>query len=358
MTEPGHNLQERVVQAAEAVLKRNGSVGPLELFQELRWLNPVHLEAWQKGNEFYPVLEKWIHVGSGKRDRAIQSFLDWAKQRGLRPIEATYARHGARGVEALQVTRDRDEAGEKFFRTHYAAADLSVKKSARLAKKLNKPPDLVVFEKAGEPGHCHECNAELAEGDRLFLEKGQPLCLICADLDELVFLPAGNMALTRRARKHSALSAVVVRFNRPRKRYERQGVLVTPEALVQAESECAADAPDRAAARARAAVSRQHEDREFVEAMTQAILKLYPACPPDSARCIAAHAGQRSSGRVGRSAAGRALESRAIELAVIAHIRHQHTNYDQLLMQGIERLNARVIIRQKIEQVLAQWSAS
>ena len=35
------NLQERVEQAAEAALKRNGSVGPLELFQEMRWLQPA-----------------------------------------------------------------------------------------------------------------------------------------------------------------------------------------------------------------------------------------------------------------------------------------------------------------------------
>jgi hypothetical protein len=45
-----------------------------------------------------------------------------------------------------------------------------------------------------------------------------------------VFLPAGDAALSRRARKASTLSAVVVRFSRPRKRYERQGILVEPKA--------------------------------------------------------------------------------------------------------------------------------
>jgi hypothetical protein len=37
-------LQTRVVLAAEAVLKRNGSVGPLDLFVEMRWLQLAHLE--------------------------------------------------------------------------------------------------------------------------------------------------------------------------------------------------------------------------------------------------------------------------------------------------------------------------
>ena len=86
---------------------------------------------------------------------------------------------------------------------------------------------------------------ELLRGNYLFLEQGKPLCLACADLDHLVFLPAGNTALTRRARKHSPLSAVVVRFSRSRKRYERQGILVTEVALDQAEEECAADRADR-----------------------------------------------------------------------------------------------------------------
>src|ERR671910_524713 len=67
------------------------------------------------------------------------------------------------------------------------------------------------------------------------------LCLACADLDHLVFLPAGDAALTRRAKRASRLSAVVVRFSRARKRYERQGILAEEEALERAEAECLAD---------------------------------------------------------------------------------------------------------------------
>lgn len=169
---------------------------------------------------------------------------------------------------------------------------------------------------------------------------------------------AGDMALSRRARKHSLLSAVVVRFSRTRKRYERQGLLVAAEALDQAEDECAADAPERAAARARAAIQRVDEDREFVVAMTKEILGQYPACPADEARRIAAHTALRDSGRVGRSAAGRELDPRAIKLAVVAHIRHAHTNYDRLLMQGASRLDARILVREKIDQVLVKWRSA
>jgi hypothetical protein len=54
-------------------------------------------------------------------------------------------------------------------------------------------------------------------------------------MDHLVFLPAGDAGLTRRAHRTSELSAVVVRFNHSRKRYERQGLLVESAALAHAE---------------------------------------------------------------------------------------------------------------------------
>jgi hypothetical protein len=66
-----------------------------------------------------------------------------------------------------------------------------------------------------------------------------PACLSCVGLASLEFLPAGDAALSRCAKAKSAVYAVVVRFSRSRKRYERQGLLVPPEALRNAEQELA-----------------------------------------------------------------------------------------------------------------------
>jgi hypothetical protein len=41
--------------------------------------------------------------------------------------------------------------------------------------------------------------------------------------------------LTRRIKAKSARSAVVVRFSRSRRRYERQGLLVEPQAVADAQ---------------------------------------------------------------------------------------------------------------------------
>jgi hypothetical protein len=46
---------------------------------------------------------------------------------------------------------------------------------------------------------------------------------------------------------------------------------------------------------------------------------------------IAKHTAVGGSGRVGRTEAGRALKENALTAAVIAAVRHNHTEYDELL---------------------------
>lgn len=90
---------------------------------------------------------------------------------------------------------------------------------------------------------CAECGEGLGYRALItFAKDKEALCLECADLDHLVFLPAGIAALTRRAKKNSNLHAVVLKWARARKRYERQGLLVEEAALEQAEMECLSDA--------------------------------------------------------------------------------------------------------------------
>jgi len=96
---------------------------------------------------------------------------------------------------------------------------------------MNKNADLKVFI-SNRDSKCEECGEELGRKSWITLkeEKGV-LCLSCADMDHLLFLPSGDAALTRRSRKHSRLSAVVLKWSRSRKRYERQGLLVEEFAL-------------------------------------------------------------------------------------------------------------------------------
>lgn len=220
--------------------------------------------------------------------------------------------------------------------------------------KSGQNDDIVVFSIIN-PSVCSECGAKLTKGSFLKMEKEKPLCLECADLDHLVFLQRGDVALTRRSRKHSNLSAVVVEFSRSRQRYERQGLLVEPGALARAEKECAGDEADRKVSRERAVVVRERADKKYVVQFSEQILIHYPGCPAAEAETIAEHACQKYSGRVGRSSAAKAFNVEAIELAVKAHVRHVHTNYDRLLSTGWERTEARSAVAEKLGQVVNEW---
>jgi hypothetical protein len=91
--------------------------------------------------------------------------------------------------------------------------------------------------------------------------------------------------------------------------------------------------------------------------MAREITRLFPGCPPPRAEAIARHAATRGSGRVGRSAAARALDPDAITLAVVASVRHEDTRYDALLMSGHDRGEARDRVRPDINRVLDGWRA-
>jgi hypothetical protein len=344
------SLQTRVVAAAEDALARQKYVAPVDVCVGIGWLHSRNVDQWRQGQ--VRTLQELLPVHPDRLAEVIEYLQAWADGKGLTSSEAQYVA-ATRDRRALRFTGDGGPRAEAAWRTHWVAPGLTAAQQERIAKKQSAAPDLVVIQPAKE-FTCAECHQ--AGGDLLIMEDSRPLCLACADMDHLAFLPAGDAALTRRAKKASTLSAVVVRWNKSRKRYERQGLLVSQQALEQAEQECLADADVRLRRRERDAVRREHQDVEFTASFAAEIARLYPGCPPPRAEEIATHAGLRGSGRVGRSAAGRSLDANAVALAVIASIRHLDTDYDALLMSGVARPDARERIRPVIDAVLASWT--
>jgi hypothetical protein len=154
------------------------------------------------------------------------------------------------------------------------------------------------------------------------------------------------------------LSAIVLKWSRARKRYERQGLLVEEAALQRAEQECLLDADLRARRREREAERRAERDQEYIQQFAARVRELFPACPAKREYEIAEHACQKYSMRVGRSASAKNLDKNAIFLAVIAHVRHLETNYDELLARGWDRWVARDEVKEKVDQVLENWRAT
>lgn len=306
-----------MARAAQAALARQRFVSAIDVLLGLGWLAPSHVDQWRQGR--VDSLEQVVQANLSKITAVMAALRRWARDRGLNPSETDYVAR-TRDRRRLRFSVTGEDAIERAYRTHWVSPELSERAVARQSRR----PDLVVIMPVND-WSCASCGGS---GDLMFLEDAGPLCLDCADLGHLVFLPSGDAALTRRAKRASRLSAVVVRWSRARKRYERQGILVEAEALERAENECLADAEVRARR------------------------------PAGRAEAIARHAATRGSGRIGRSAAGRALDPEAVRLAVAASVRHIDTSFDELLMSGVDRETARHRVGEHVEEVLRDWRAT
>jgi hypothetical protein len=222
-------LADRVTKAAEATLAARQFVSVIDMLLGIGWLDPGAAERWRRGQ--IACLEAVIQVNPARLAEALQLFRDWAAARGLSGSPTAYIARTPRREE-LRFSRSGDPATENSYRTHWVSPDLSEKKRERLAEKAGRAPELVVIEPLNADWVCHRCGGT---GDLLMMETLGPVCLRCVGLDDLEFLPAGHTLLTRRAKAKSTRYAVVVRFSRTRRRYERRGLLVEPQALADAQ---------------------------------------------------------------------------------------------------------------------------
>ena len=332
------NLGTPVARIAQATLADQRFVRPIDILVGLGWLAQPNVDRWERGG--VAPLDRCVQVDAAKVAAALTALQRWAEDHGLTPSEVEY--------RELQFTTGADPDAERAYCTHWASAELP---EPVVARPRRPPRDIVVIS-AHSAWTCASCGAA---GDLLLKDEAGALCLDCADLGHLEFLPSGDAALTRRAKKASRLSAVVVRWSVRRKRYERQGILAESAAIEQAAQQCLSDADVRARRRERDQIRRADQDVGFRDEFAAAIREQFPGCPTLRADAIALHAAARGSGRVGRSAAGRALEPEAVRLAVAASVRHVDTDYDDLLMAGAERESARAQVRRRVEDILNAW---
>jgi hypothetical protein len=228
MNENLKRLQSRVVSAAEATLAEKNVVSAIDVLMRIGWLTQPRLDEWRQCRLTY--LEAGISTNLHKISAAMTMFHRWARGRELTPSETAYVSR-TRDRQPLRFSKSGDKAIEHAYRTHWVSRAVSTPKRERLREQQSRAPDLVAI----CPLHDWTCTKCGGTGDFLLMEKLGPVCRTCAGLDHLVFLAAGDASLSRRARQASGVCAVVVRFSRARKRYERQGILVERAALEAAE---------------------------------------------------------------------------------------------------------------------------
>jgi hypothetical protein len=224
-------IEKRVVQSAETLLFKQHYLSVLEVFLAMGWLKPVHVQAWRSGKVAY--LEKVIECNLHKITHAMKCLRRWALAKGLKPSETVYLAKTRGPKKHLRFSKSGESPIERAYRTHYVSAILGEKKEARLKERLERPPEPAVFLIVKE-SRCACCQNLVPKGALLWMEGQEPLCMVCAKLDRLVLLPSGNALLSRRSKQYSKVWAVVLKYSRTRKRYERQGLLVEEGALLKA----------------------------------------------------------------------------------------------------------------------------
>lgn len=225
------NLAGRVSDAAEACIAAAGYASPIDVLMRIGWLAPSAVMLWRQGRA--DCLEGAVQVSPSRLSEALNLLRSWATGKGLLASETDYVSRTPQR-QPLRFSLGGDPHIEQAYRTHWVSPELSKKKRERLAQKASKPPELVAIQPLNARWSCHRCSGT---GALLVMDGEGPLCLRCAGLNDLEFLPAGDALLTRRVKARSARSAVVVRFSKSRKRYERQGLLVETPALVEVRRE-------------------------------------------------------------------------------------------------------------------------
>jgi hypothetical protein len=166
----------------------------------------------------------------------------------------------------------------------------------------------------------------------------------------------GDTFKTKRAKQLAAERGVKV-FTRMEKRgrFTRAAAYHVPSDIIAAvEAEARATEAERAEKRlaGQRARAKAHV-RELAQA-ADLIRGLFPAIPAGEAERVAVHAYEIGSGRVGRTRSLSA-EQKVIH-AVRAHVRHEHTDYEDLLRDGWAKNDARERVADQIDAVLARWA--
>jgi hypothetical protein len=234
MAKSRRSLEERVADAAGRTLAAQKYVSAVDVLLGIGWLDPNSMRRWRLGQ--VDCLEQVMQVNPARIVEAMTLLGSWARENNLSPAETD---HVARtpGRQALRFSLGGDARVEQLYRTRWVSPELPERKRERLAEKAREP-ELVAISPLHADWTCHRCGGS---GPWLIMENGGPACLPCVGLGDLELLPAGDALLTRRAKARSARHAVLVRFSKTRKRYERRGLLVEPQAWRDAQREVEAE---------------------------------------------------------------------------------------------------------------------
>jgi hypothetical protein len=136
----------------------------------------------------------------------------------------------------LRFSKSGNATIEQLYRTHWISGELSKRKRERLVERVSRAAELVVIQPLQSAWTCHRCGGT---GDLLIMENPGP-ALLAVRRPRRSGVPRRRRCVAHApCQSEKFQTAVVVRFSRSRRRYERQGLLVEPRALTEAQRELA-----------------------------------------------------------------------------------------------------------------------
>jgi hypothetical protein len=98
---------------------------------------------------------------------------------------------------------------------------------------------------------------------------------------------------------------------------------------------------------------RDRRQQRETEDFAASIKSRFPHMPDSDVLACAAYATEIGSGRVGRSTTA----EDPVTAAVVAYVRHQYTNYEELLEEGVDQVEARNVVAPIIRNKIKEWSS-
>ncbi|OTA77268.1 hypothetical protein M434DRAFT_63888, partial [Hypoxylon sp. CO27-5] len=159
------------------------------------------------------------------------------------------------------------------------------------------------------------------------------------------FLPKGDPHKTLNCRKKArAEGHIVYVVHNPK--HQQIGIRI-PAAIhdrVQEKSEPTQQSQAKAV---------QRKDKKMEAEFRGSVRSQFPQIPASDLERVVKHTLTKNSGRVGRTT--KLPLNQKAELAVCAHIRHRHTDYENLLANKVPRNDAREQIFEKVKKVAKEW---
>jgi hypothetical protein len=161
------------------------------------------------------------------------------------------------------------------------------------------------------------------------------------------FVMKGNIYITKHCRQmtHDAGLPLYVAMSGSRPS-ERVGIRCPRDIFVQARQMHYLTYPERL-------LDIHNRDAVMTKEFAVNLDTIFPNMPTEDKTKLIRHAMKKGKGRVGRTAT-RTLEKK-IQLATSAYIRHELTDYDRYLSEGMERDAAREKVFPKVKKVMTEW---